>query len=261
MLIAYGNFLFRYRNILFPAVLFVLFIFFKPYPFAEDENLDIWLDITGILIILIGQGIRAAVIGLAYIKRGGKQKRIHADTLVTEGIFAHCRNPLYVGNLFIIIGFLVIYNNFWVYLLGGGFFLFSYIAIVAAEELFLHRKFGAEFEQYRKRVNRWFINLRGIRKTLSTMTFNWQRVLFKDYTTFLTWFLTVFLILSFEQITFHEFFSGSGFSGSRFLHRFFLCRHSSLFHSRFLFGRNFSAGFDLFYAGFFLGRHRFFSAH
>jgi len=205
MFIAYGNFLFRYRNILFPAVLFTLFILFKPYPFAKDENLDIWLDITGILIILIGQGIRATVIGLAYIKRGGKQKRIDADTLVTEGIFAHCRNPLYVGNLFIIIGFLVIYNNFWVYLLGGSFFLLSYTAIVAAEESFLRRKFGTEFEQYCKRVNRWFINLSGIRKTLGTMTFNWQRVLFKDYTTFLTWFLTVFLILSFEQITYHGF--------------------------------------------------------
>ena len=205
MFIAYGNFLFRYRNILFPAVLFTLFILFKPYPFAKDENLDIWLDITGILIILIGQGIRAPVIGLAYIKRGGKQKRIDADTLVTEGIFAHCRNPLYVGNLFIIIGFLVIYNNFWVYLLGGSFFLLSYTAIVAAEESFLRRKFGTEFEQYCKRVNRWLVDLTGIRKTLHSMKFNWHRVIMKDYTTFLTWFLTVSLIISLERITHHGF--------------------------------------------------------
>ena len=203
MLIAYGHFLFRYRNILFPAVLFTLFIIFKPYPFADNEKLDLLLDITGILVILVGQGIRAVVIGLAYIKRGGKKKSVYADTLVTEGIFAHCRNPLYVGNLLIIAGFLVIYNNTWVYLLGISFFLLSYIAIVAAEESFLHQKFGKEFEQYCKEVNRWLINLSGIKNTLGTMSFNWQRVLFKDYTTFVTWVLTVFLILSYEQITFH----------------------------------------------------------
>ena len=205
MLIAYGDFLFRFRNILFPAVLFLLFILFKPYPFAGNENLDIWLNITGILVICVGQMIRATVIGLAYIKRGGKKKKVYADTLVTEGIFTHCRNPLYVGNLLIIAGFLVIYNNFWVYLLGVSFFMFSYISIVAAEESYLRKKFGEEFEQYCKKVNRWSINLSGIKNTFDTMSFNWQRVLFKDYTTFATWALTVFLLLSYEQITFHGF--------------------------------------------------------
>ena len=205
MLIAYGQFLFRYRNILFPLVLFALFIIFKPGYFLGDEKLDIWLDISGVLVILCGQVTRASVIGLAYIKRGGKKKSIHADTLVTEGIFAHCRNPLYTGNLLIIAGFLLIYNNFWVYLLGGTFFLVSYIAIVTAEESFLHQKFGIEFKQYSSKVNRWLVDLTGIRKTLHSMKFNWHRVIMKDYTTFLTWFLTVSLIISLERITHHGF--------------------------------------------------------
>ena len=205
MLIAYGNILFRYRNVLFPAVLFTVLLIFEPDPFAGNKNLDIWLDIAGILVILTGQAIRAAVIGLAYIKRGGVNKKIHADTLVTEGIFAHCRNPLYVGNLAILCGFLIIHNNPWVYLLGGIFFLFSYSAIVTAEETFLRAKFGAEYEQYCKKVSRWMIDLSGIRTTLASKSFNWQRVLAKDYTTFLTWFLTIFIILERQQIAFYGF--------------------------------------------------------
>ena len=72
------------------------------------------MDIAGVLIILSGLGLRAVVIGLAYIKRGGVNKMIHADTLVTNGLFAHCRNPLYAGNLLVVAGLLVIFNNPWV---------------------------------------------------------------------------------------------------------------------------------------------------
>lgn len=214
MLIAYGNFLFRYRNILFPAVLFALLIIFEPYPFAGNKDLDVWLDLAGILVILTGQIIRAAVIGLAYIKRGGVNKKIHADTLVTEGIFAHCRNPLYVGNLAILCGFLIIHNNPWVYLIGGGFFLFSYSAIVTAEETFLNAKFGSKYAEYCKRTGRWVIDLSGIRTTLKSMSFNWKRVLAKDYTTFLTWFLTVFIILERQQIAFYGFENSLSFLGN-----------------------------------------------
>lgn len=161
------------------------------------------MDIGGILIIFSGQVIRAFVIGLVYIKRGGVNKKIHADTLVKDGIFAHCRNPLYVGNLLILAGFLIIHNNKWVYILGCSFFLFSYYAIVKAEESFLQAKFGEEFNQYCKNVNRWLINFSGIGKTLGSMQFNWRRVIAKDYTTALTWFLTIMLLIILEHISFH----------------------------------------------------------
>ncbi len=203
MLIHYGNFLFRYRNTLFPVILVILLLGFKPMPYAGNEYADSWLDFAGLLIIIMGQTLRAAVIGLAYVKRGGVNKKIYADNLVTQGIFSHCRNPLYAGNLMILSGFLVIHNNLWVYLLGGSFFIFSYSAIVAAEESYLYSKFGEEFNQYCDKVNRWLFRIRGIRQTLSSMQFNWRRVLIKDYTTVLTWIITVLFIFTEEHIALH----------------------------------------------------------
>lgn len=203
MLIRYGNFLFRYRNILFPAVLITLLILFRPVLFGGNEYSDLWLDLAGLLLIMTGQTLRAAVIGLAYIKRGGVNKKIYADNLVTQGIFSHCRNPLYSGNLMILAGFLVIHNNILVYLLGGSFFLLSYSAIVAAEESFLRGKFGEEFNQYCDNTNRWLFRMRGIRRTLNSMQFNWRRVIMKDYTTILTWLITVLVLLVEEHIVFH----------------------------------------------------------
>ena len=200
IIIRYGNFLFKYRNILFPLVLLALFVFFRPVPFMNKPALDFFMDIAGLLIILAGQGLRAAVIGLAYIKRGGVNKTIYASTLVTNGLFAHCRNPLYVGNLLILTGLLVIFNNPWVYLVGGGFFVFSYAAIVQAEECFLLQKFGNEYKEYCKRVNRWTCNISGLRNTLHSMEFKWMRVVYKDYTTMLTWIVTAILILNLENL-------------------------------------------------------------
>ena len=203
MLIRYGHFVFRYRNVLFPAVLITLLLSFKPVFFAGNEYSDLWLNLTGLLSIMMGQTLRAAVIGLAYITRGGVNKKIHADNLVTQGIFSHCRNPLYAGNLMILAGFLVIHNNIWVYLLGGCFFFISYSAIVAAEESFLRDKFGEEFNRYCNDVNRWLFRIRGIRKTLNSRQFNWRRVLIKDYTTMSTWIITVLLLFAEKHIALH----------------------------------------------------------
>ena len=67
-----------------------------------DWRLDRRLDAAGFVVASIGQLLRVAVIGFAYITRGGRNRRIVADSLVQAGIFAHSRNPLYLGNLLIV---------------------------------------------------------------------------------------------------------------------------------------------------------------
>ena len=201
-LIGYGNFLFKYRNMVFPAVLLLLLAGFKPGHTAGNGSYDIYLVAAGILIIISGQAIRAMVIGLAYIKRGGLNKKVHADDLVSTGIFAHCRNPLYLGNLLIVLGLLVVHNNFWVYAIGLGFFLVSYSAIVIAEETYLQNKFGDEYTAYCNKTGRWSFNFHGLGKTFEDMQFNWRRVILKDYTTMMTWTTTLGLLLIWRTVTF-----------------------------------------------------------
>jgi protein-S-isoprenylcysteine O-methyltransferase Ste14 len=208
-MIRYGNFLFKYRNAIFPLAMTAVLAVFRPtYP-GGSATADIWLDIAGMAIVLTGLGLRAAVIGLAYIKRGGVAKRIYAENLVTDGIFAHCRNPLYVGNLLILLGVFVIYNNPWVYLLGGGFFLVSYTAIVLAEEAFLRDKFAGAYDDYCRDVGRWWVEPRGLARTFSGMRFNWRRVIIKDYSTITTTAIMVLGLFAFEMVV------NRGFDASR----------------------------------------------
>lgn len=190
-----GNFFFRYRNTLFPLVFATLF-FEGTWPLFDNHLIEMWEIVTGIIIALSGQTLRALTIGLAYIKRGGKKKQVYAEALVQDGIFAHCRNPLYLGNILIILGVGIAGNSFLFVLFGIPFLLFAYLAIIHAEENYLGKKFGQEFEDYCKRVNRIIPSFSGIGNTIKSMEFKWNRLVVKEYATPFVWIMGLtFLIM------------------------------------------------------------------
>ena len=182
-----GNFLFRYRNTMFLIVGFVLIIGTKPKFIFESEVYDGCMDVAGFAVALTGQVLRALVIGKDYIKRGGKDNKITAGRLVQGGLFAHSRNPLYFGNILIIIGMGIIYNSVLGYIIAYSFFIFGYLAIVMAEEDFLKTKFGIEYEEYCNSVPRFIPRFAGIRNTLSSGGFDWFRFLRKEYNMICIW--------------------------------------------------------------------------
>jgi len=200
-MVTLGNFLFKYRNLVFP-LLFVL-LAFGTDPFLGDRQTEKWIYVTGFVIALSGQVIRALTIGLAYIVRGGRDKKVYADALVKDGIFAHCRNPLYLGNLLIVSGLGVIADSTLFYFIGLPFFFLSYMAIIKAEENYLTEKFGEEFKEYCRKVNRLVPNLSGITTTLRSMTFNWRRLLVKEYGTTYAWIITMILLIVKNQYVHH----------------------------------------------------------
>lgn len=195
-----GNFFFRWRNLVFALLYVGLLLGFRPVPLAGDPRADHWMDAAGVLIILLGQGLRALVIGYAYIVRGGRHGKVYAEGLVTAGLFAHCRNPLYVGNLLVLLGLFVIHNNPWVYALGIPIFLFAYVAIVAAEEAYLAGQYGAEYAAYCRRVPRWIPDPRGLRKSVEGMTFNWPHVVLLEYGSTISWLLAVLALFAYEAL-------------------------------------------------------------
>ena len=188
-----GNFLFKHRNIVFP--LLVILMVLGSEPFLGDARNEAWIYAAGIVIALSGQVIRALTIGLAYIVRGGRDKKVYAKGLVTNGIFAHCRNPLYLGNILIVAGLGVVADSILFYFIGIPLFVISYVAIINAEESYLSEKFGEEYREYCGKVNRFMPDLAGIRTTLKSMTFNWRRLLVKEYGTTYTWMAAMILLI------------------------------------------------------------------
>lgn len=199
-MIQIGNFFFKYRNFLF-IILYLLLFIPSPPIFGEKtfgRNYYLYPIILGLLVTVTGQIIRGMTIGLAYIVRGGRDRKVYADQLVTEGIFTHVRNPLYVGNILMLLGVGILANSLIYVAVIMPVFLFIYQAIVLAEENFLRGKFGASFDEYTQKVHRWIPNLSGIGKTFSAMSFKWKRWLIKEYNTQFVWLSGIALILLFK---------------------------------------------------------------
>ena len=190
MMVKLGNFLFRNRNGLFPIFYLMLFV---PSPEVFDN--PVMAMIIGFSVTLIGQLIRVVTIGLVYIMRGGRNRRVYAEDLVTTGIFAHCRNPLYVGNILVLAGLGIASNSLIFMAVFLPIFLFFYQAIVLAEENFLAGKFGEQYAEYCRKVNRWIPNLMDIGKTLRSMTFKWKRVVIREYNSTYIWMSGAVLII------------------------------------------------------------------
>lgn len=178
MMVSVGNFLFRTRNGLFPLLYLTMFVGFVQVSDASSAML-----IVGTVIALAGLGIRILTVGLDYIVRGGRNRRVYADGLVKSGLFAHCRNPLYLGNLLMIIGFGIASNNPWYLAVTLPLFFLAYACIIAAEEHYLRGRFGDNYRDYCASTPRLLPRLNGLVNTLRTFSFNWRRVVVKEYST------------------------------------------------------------------------------
>jgi steroid 5-alpha reductase family enzyme len=74
---------------------------------------------------------------------------------VTYGIFGWVRNPLYVGNFLIWMGFVVISGVWWFLPVAILIFALEYTLIVRYEEGVLESIFGNEYLDYKKSTPRW----------------------------------------------------------------------------------------------------------
>jgi hypothetical protein len=147
--------------------------------------------LLGALVAAVGQLVRALTIGLDYIVRGGRQGKVYADGLVISGIYAHTRNPMYVGNITIAIGLALASNSWPTVVVTVPLVCLVYIAIVAAEENYLRGKFGTAFDEYCQNVPRWLPRLGALWSTFSGATFHWRRVIVKEYGTPAGWIAAV----------------------------------------------------------------------
>jgi len=79
-----------------------------------------------------------------------------ASKLVTTGIFAYSRNPMYLGLLLFLLAWGLWLGNAFNILLAAGFVSYMNRFQILPEENALTKLFGKEFLVYCKQVRRWF---------------------------------------------------------------------------------------------------------
>jgi protein-S-isoprenylcysteine O-methyltransferase Ste14 len=110
--------------------------------------------IIGFALIVLGEAIRLA--GVAAAGTVTRRRSRTVQRLVTYGIFAWMRNPLYVGNFLIWMGFAVISGVLWFIPVAVVLFAVEYTLIVRYEEGVLESIFGEHYLSYKSRTPRWF---------------------------------------------------------------------------------------------------------
>jgi len=84
--------------------------------------------------------------------------------LVVRGLYRYMRNPMYLGVLMVIIGWATFFADGWLFVYALGVGLAIYLFVVLYEEPKLRQQFGAEYDAYRQKVERWLPHIPGGRQ-------------------------------------------------------------------------------------------------
>ncbi len=78
-----------------------------------------------------------------------------SDQLVTSGPYHRFRNPIYIGDIMLLLGAAELTKNIWFVILAAAFgILVTWLAIIP-EERHLEGRFGDAFREYKARSRRW----------------------------------------------------------------------------------------------------------
>ncbi len=92
-----------------------------------------------------------SVVGIAIRFWAGGHVRKDKE-LATTGPYAYVRNPLYVGNVLIALGFCFLSGYGWPFLVFAALYAWLYIPTLRKEERTLEKLFGDEFRRYKREV-------------------------------------------------------------------------------------------------------------
>ena len=129
--------------------------------------ISITLSATGIIPVItfanfqwifILIGILCFIIGITLWLKAVIIDRLDAhiikNELVTTGVYAYVRNPVYSAFMFVCTGVLLIYGNLVLLLLPIIYWGFMTVLMKSTEEKWLEDLYGQEYIQYLQRVNR-----------------------------------------------------------------------------------------------------------
>jgi protein-S-isoprenylcysteine O-methyltransferase Ste14 len=129
-------------------------------------SLDYYLPVarfTGQLGWVLG-GISILLGLVLLIQAGGLFKQAETDlipfkevtTLVTSGIYAYTRNPMYLGMTLVLLGTALTVGAASALIVPPVFMLVIQVRFILPEEEMLFGIFAEQFVEYRKQVRRWF---------------------------------------------------------------------------------------------------------
>jgi len=141
-----------------------------PAPYAAALLGGWWLDrnvhalpwdwgaatqLLGWLLMGVGLALFTWTLATLWRHRTTVNPYLAASTLCTGGPFRYSRNPIYVGDWFILLGTSLLLGTGWPLLFAPLIWALLRYGVIRHEEAHLEARFGDDYRAYRARVRRW----------------------------------------------------------------------------------------------------------
>ncbi len=177
-----GNWLFKRRSwlpvfIVIPALVYIWFAG------PGDLRYNLWWEMGALAVSLLGQVIRALTIGFTPRKTSGRNISGQvAEQINITGIYSTVRHPLYLGNFFMWLGPVLFLRSIACTIIFCLLYWLYYERIMFAEEQFLRKKFGDEYDRWAQNVRSFLPSFRNY--TRPELKFSLRNVLKREYNGF-----------------------------------------------------------------------------
>ena|SRR5579883_349766 len=147
-----------FRNILFTLIIPVAGAVYAPWwiliHVGRSPEPIVW---PALILITAGVDLYVACLWLfANVGRGTPCPWDAPRRFVAVGPYRWVRNPIYIGALLVLVGEAWLFLSLPLLIYDGAAAVGCHLFVVGYEEPTLRRRFGAEYETYRRHVRRWF---------------------------------------------------------------------------------------------------------
>jgi protein-S-isoprenylcysteine O-methyltransferase Ste14 len=128
----------------------------RAYDHAAGFVLPSWSDFPGVGLLLAGAVLAFSCVVSFVIRGQGTPAPFDAPVkFVAVGPYRWVRNPMYIGGWSMLAGYGLLLRSPAVLVFSGVFLLWWHLFVLFYEEPTLREKFGAEYQEYCRRVHRW----------------------------------------------------------------------------------------------------------
>src|SRR6266850_2072251 len=149
------------RSLVYAALFIGLMLVFLPARVLEWSGVTRPVEVGalqvagGVLVVLGGALMLACILTFGLAGRGTPALFDPPRRMVARGPYRFVRNPMYIGAVVALVGAALYYRSPALLAYAACFLLATHAIVVGYEEPRLRRTFGAEYEDYCRRVRRW----------------------------------------------------------------------------------------------------------
>ena len=118
-------------------------------------NLFTLLNLLGVIGLVLSLALFFSSLNIFNSYKENPKPQTHTKRIIKTGIFAYCRNPMYMAFILFQFSMFLIFENVAYFLSSLGLFFWINSFVIPKEEKYLIETFGDEYDRYLIAVKKW----------------------------------------------------------------------------------------------------------